>query len=162
MSFSGTMLLTVGVVQLELRHLAASINRDLSLKVILGNRHFFSTFLKLTCVWRLLTTGMGKNTVPLKLFCRGFKILQLRSWRGRRVQYVVQIAVCIQHFFFACILYLWLFSLFCNDTVLTKGWIHCHSLNSLDKYVHCINGQKSTSSDLNKVQDYSQTLFWFY
>lgn len=59
----------------------------------------------------------ARTLFPFILFYSGFKILLLRSWRCRRVQYVVQITVCINLCFFFWFLFVFWFC-FCKR----PGW----------------------------------------
>lgn len=65
----------------------------------------------------------ARKLFPFILFCSGFKILQLRSWRCRRVQYVVQIAVCINYIFFLGFLLRCIFWLFFSLWYFWKAWL---------------------------------------
>lgn len=63
----------------------------------------------------------ARKLFPFILFYSGFKILQLRSWRCRRVQYVVQIAVCINYIFFLGFLLYFCFCISFQCFIFVKG-----------------------------------------
>lgn len=63
----------------------------------------------------------ARKLFPFKLFYSGFIILLLRSWRCRRVQYVVRIAVCINYIFLDLFLIFFFFSILQCAIFLYKG-----------------------------------------
>lgn len=140
-------------MQLELRRLVAlNPNVQFSIRRLFSEGNFSSHRNKKICTHHLqsdlcmtpnfLPQVWARKLFPFILFYSGFKILLLRSWRCRRVQYVVQIAVCINNIFSLVFVLYFCISLKCF--IFVKGlagifvWNVYVSYQSLDSSLFCI------------------------
>lgn len=92
----------------------------------------------------------ARKLFPFKLFYSGFIILLLRSWRCRRVQYVVRIAVCINYIsldvFFFQFYFIW-FDFFKGLAGLTETTLRfLRDTISLSDISNCVKNQRNPNS----------------